>query len=127
MLDAYLDLQRALARDDNRIAGGELSALQGNADSAKKAAGMNAESVELLTRIRTHAHNALLAQDIKTRREEFKQVSAAMIPFVKAHKGGSTTVVEAWCPMAEAGWIQAPGTIANPYYGSEMLTCGSFK
>ena len=29
------------------------------------------------------------------------------------------------CPMAKADWLQKPGETANPYYGSEMLTCGS--
>src|SRR5262249_8255129 len=28
------------------------------------------------------------------------------------------------CPMAKANWLQQTGTTANPFYGSEMLTCG---
>ena len=33
----------------------------------------------------------------------------------------------AFCPMKPGRWLQAAATIANPYYGSEMLTCGVFE
>ena len=33
----------------------------------------------------------------------------------------------AYCPMAKSWWIQKDGTINNPYFGKQMLTCGSFK
>lgn len=28
------------------------------------------------------------------------------------------------CPMNDARWIQKKGVLQNPYYGSDMLTCG---
>ena len=33
----------------------------------------------------------------------------------------------AYCPMADKPWLQKDKDIKNPYYGSAMLTCGSFK
>ena len=33
----------------------------------------------------------------------------------------------AFCPMARKSWIQEDGFISNPYHGSEMLDCGSFR
>jgi hypothetical protein len=32
------------------------------------------------------------------------------------------------CPMVQKPWLQADATnIQNPYFGKEMLTCGSFR
>ena len=33
----------------------------------------------------------------------------------------------AFCPMVNKPWLQKDGPILNPYYGTEMPTCGSFK
>ncbi len=33
----------------------------------------------------------------------------------------------AFCPMVLKPWMQKSGPIRNPYYGSQMLTCGSFR
>ena len=33
----------------------------------------------------------------------------------------------AFCPMVQKPWLQAGTTLQNPYYGSSMLTCGSFR
>src|SRR5258707_1012260 len=30
-------------------------------------------------------------------------------------------------PMVQKPWFQTDGAIENPFYGSEMLSCGSFK
>ena len=31
------------------------------------------------------------------------------------------------CPMAQKPWLQQARTLANPYYGKSMPTCGSFR
>lgn len=31
------------------------------------------------------------------------------------------------CPMLKKDWVQTSETIANPYYGKEMLSCGAIK
>jgi hypothetical protein len=116
------------------IAGIALGAVYGAAFAyiqyfgAKSKGGMDAESNALLTTIRTEANSGLKAGNIEQRRTHFKALSVAMIAFAKKHKGsGTETVAEAWCPMAEGGWLQEGTTLANPYYGAKMLTCGSFK
>lgn len=43
----------------------------------------------------------------------------------KAEKG--ERIIVAFCPMAPGRWLQTETTISNPYYGSEMLTCGVFE
>jgi hypothetical protein len=60
---------------------------------------------------------------IKEARELFKPISAAVIPI--AEKAGNCYIMT--CPMAGADWVQTDATLANPYYGSQMLRCGSIK
>jgi len=42
-----------------------------------------------------------------------------------AEKAGDCLIMT--CPMARADWIQTTATVANPYYGSQMLRCGTIK
>ena len=77
-------------------------------------------------RLEAAAH-AAGGQDLKALRDAFKDVSAAMIEVGKETglpKDAADLQVFR-CPMAKADWLQPPGETANPYYGSEMLTCGS--
>ncbi|MBC6491569.1 hypothetical protein BC349_10955 [Flavihumibacter stibioxidans] len=45
--------------------------------------------------------------------------------------GGGRTLYHAHCPMANnnqgALWLSESMEIKNPYFGSEMLTCGSIE
>lgn len=125
VLDGYLKVQKALAADDDAGAKAALAELataaNTNAGTAPGAAG------PLLTQVAEASKAAADAADMKARREAFKKVSAPMIQLAKAQTGGEKKVAVAFCPMANASWLQQGGTIANPYYGSEMLTCGSFQ
>jgi len=63
------------------------------------------------------------AAKIDDARTAFKGISAAIIPLL-ADAGDHFVMT---CPMAGADWIQSTEAVANPYYGSQMLTCGSVK
>ena len=39
----------------------------------------------------------------------------------------ATRVRVAECPMKQKPWLQEGPDILNPYFGSSMLTCGSFR
>jgi hypothetical protein len=66
------------------------------------------------------------AADIAAMRKAFKPLSAMV-----AKKGAPEGYGVAYCPMADNNtggyWVQKKGDIANPYFGSSMLRCGSFK
>ena len=130
VVGAYVDVQAALAKDDNAGAATSLTALTAllaATTAAKAETTLDAESAAFVATIEAETTAAAAAADIAARRTAMKKVSAAAIPLAKKHPGGSRTLSEAYCPMADASWLQTGTTIANPYYGSEMLTCGSFK
>jgi Protein of unknown function (DUF3347) len=110
-LSAYVPVATALAADD--LAG---------AQSAAK---------ELTCWADCHGDDTLAtatkafttATSLDDARTLFKDISASVIPL--AENDGAHFVMT--CPMAKADWIQTDATVANPYYGSQMLRCGSVK
>ena len=69
-------------------------------------------------------------------REHFKVLSDAVARYVagnyesleaEAGKDKQPIPQKAFCPMAEAVWLQYGDKITNPYYGASMLRCGEFQ
>jgi hypothetical protein len=109
---AYDKVSAALADDD-------LAAAQ--AAAATLACCLKCEDQpELAAKVDAFAKAGSLA-DART---AFKAISAAFVPL--AEKAGADCFIMT-CPMAGADWVQTSATVANPYYGSEMLRCGSIK
>src|SRR5262245_14048228 len=103
----YMDAAAALAADNLEKAKASLDAL------AKESTG----------EMKTLAQAAADTGDIAATRERFKALSA-LATKMELPKDYSV----AFCPMYKGGskWVQKKGTLANPYYGKTMLTCGSF-
>jgi hypothetical protein len=64
------------------------------------------------------------AGSLEAGREQFKKVSALLIPIAK--QSGSAHFVMT-CPMVKADWVQTDRMVANPFHGSEMLRCGMIR
>ena len=71
------------------------------------------------------AETLAAADDIEAAREAFGALSDALIEYTDSVGLGEPKV--AYCPMADRSWIQEDGSIANPFVGTFMLTCGSFQ
>ena len=69
------------------------------------------------------AKNISAAKDIKKQRELFKSLSANTYELTKFSKF-TEPVYYQYCPMQDANWLSKENTIKNPYYGSQMLSCG---
>ncbi len=118
VLQPYVTIQTALAADTLK---GVPEAAEALATIAKSHAGM------LPATLATQAEAVGKAADLKAARAAFKPLSATLITAASAAKEKTGRYYEAFCPMAGAAWIQANKTIANPYYGSSMLTCGESR
>jgi membrane fusion protein, copper/silver efflux system len=68
------------------------------------------------------------ASDLETARKHFLPFSAAAVNFAKeARKENLRQPVKLYyCPMASKPgvWLQTKGPLRNPFFGSEMLSCG---
>jgi Cu(I)/Ag(I) efflux system membrane fusion protein len=69
------------------------------------------------------------SDNIENQRSHFVVLNQNFIPIVKTIKGLNPKVYIQKCPMANnnrgAFWISKDKFISNPYYGEQMLTCGS--
>ena len=63
------------------------------------------------------------AKDLKEARNAFGDLS------ITAEKlaGGQPGYHTFYCPMVKKDWVQQTTTVANPYMGKDMLTCGVEK
>jgi len=66
--------------------------------------------------------------DLAKQRKAFAELTAPMTELAKASPA-STPIYRDHCPMYEGGadWLSREKPIRNPFYGSQMMTCGSVK
>ncbi|MFV8271325.1 DUF3347 domain-containing protein [Flavobacterium sp. GT2N3] len=69
------------------------------------------------------AKNISEAKDIQKQRELFKSLSKNTYELIKVSKF-TDPVYYQYCPMQDANWLSKDNTVKNPYYGSQMLSCG---
>ncbi len=61
-------------------------------------------------------------------RVAFGSLSEALVAYLDTQKlSPGNGVKVAFCPMVLKPWLQKEGAINNPYFGSQMLGCGSFR
>jgi Cu(I)/Ag(I) efflux system membrane fusion protein len=127
LVNAYLTVQARLAADD---LGGAKSAFSAVATSSKPSE--LAVSPELRKRLEQAATSGAAASDIAHARTTFAALSDALLSWL----GGQTNplgdpLTLAHCPMALEGkgsnWLQRGPQLRNPYFGADMLTCGSVE
>ena len=104
---SYMDAATALAADDFDKAKAALTIL------AKESTG----------ELQAKAQAAASTGQIAAMRASFKELSA-----IASKMQLPPDYAVAFCPMYKGGskWVQKKETLANPYYGKSMLTCGNF-
>jgi hypothetical protein len=117
LVDPYLRVQTALAAD-------KVDTVKADAAAIAKAAEALGEPAKPIAGA---AKKLEEAKDLRTARVAFGQLSDAVFAYAKATGASMPSGVKtAYCPMANKSWLQKGDKIQNPYYGSEMLECGSF-
>jgi hypothetical protein len=118
LVNPYLEVQVKLASD-------QFGGVQPQAQAIGAAATALGKDAE---KIVAGAKKLGEAKDIAAARTAFGDVSQALADYAQKTKSGFGPDVKlAYCPMADKPWLQKDKDIKNPYYGSAMLTCGSFK
>jgi hypothetical protein len=118
IIDPYLKIQSALANDS-------MDQVKANAgDIATAAASLGAPAMK----IDMAAVQLTAATELPAARDRFGVLSEAIDAYMTGLKLTPPEGVRvAVCPMVHKPWLQEGSAIANPYYGKEMPTCGSFR
>lgn len=126
----YLELQSRLADDAAKSAHMSLTSLRDRVITAAADT-----TLPESTTMRLHKmHSALLKvgakPDIESDRAVFRTLSEHLLAIEEsAGNPLAQPLSVVHCPMAfndeGADWLQAPGDVANPYFGAAMLRCGA--
>jgi membrane fusion protein, copper/silver efflux system len=133
VFEGYLQIQTALAQDDFAGAKEAFSSMHAvlhmmpteGLDSAAKSLWGATD-----TRIMDVLHPMAIAENLDSTRAYFSDFSQILTEAIENFGiAGDGRVYQFHCPMAKgnqgANWLQSDSSLANPYFGKSMLTCGS--
>jgi copper chaperone CopZ len=126
VFEDYFSLKEALIKGDGKLAAAKSQELLAAITAVKmEALKMDVHMVwmKVLNGLTTDAKSISTTKDIKKQRESFKSLSKSTYELIKVSKLSEPVYYE-YCPMANANWLSKESAIKNPYYGSQMLSCG---
>ncbi|TXK45869.1 DUF3347 domain-containing protein [Pontibacter qinzhouensis] len=132
LVDSYLRLKDALVASSAKTAKAEAEAVLAAAEKIDLAAleGDQKEfAQEKLGEVKQSASRIAAANDIGAQREGLELLSEATFSLTKAFGATDQKLYYQHCPMANnnqgAYWLSSNQEIRNPYFGEQMLKCGS--
>ncbi len=132
VLDAYLAVQKALAKDQSGDAAQAAKTL-GQAVAAVDMSGLKGEAhlawMRDLPPLKKSADALAAAKDLGAQRKAFSALSNSLSAILTVFGSASKTpIIQFRCPMAFDGrgakWLQDSKDTQNPYLGQAMPTCG---
>lgn len=130
----YLKIKNALANDDAKTAanaGKALNKIITSSNSNSLSESQKKKFVPIINGAKKHTE--LIGNNggkIEIQREYFPSLSTNINDLITMF-GSKQKLYQDYCPMYNDGkgayWISETKEIKNPYYGSEMLSCGSLK
>lgn len=128
ILDAYLKLKDALVASNAQEA--QRFAKKGT-EETQKVVGMQMGTKEetYFSMLANHFSAISSESSLSRQRQKFVLLSEQMVKTGNQMQGMGQTIYVQKCPMANknegANWLSLDKEIRNPYYGDDMLTCGS--
>jgi copper chaperone CopZ len=126
VFEDYFLLKEALIKGDGQLAATKSQEFFTAITAVKmEALSMDVHMVwmKVLNSLTADAKSISATKDIKKQRESFKSLSKNTYELIKVSKLSEPVYYE-YCPMADANWLSKESVIMNPYYGSQMLSCG---
>lgn len=130
VFDTYFALKDALVKTDNSAVAVEAKEMTTALSAIKmETLAMDVHMVWMkeMSGLMASATTIAASQDIKLQREIFIPFSKSIYELIKVAKYEVPVYVQ-FCPMANNGkganWLSKENAVKNPFYGSQMLTCG---
>jgi len=133
-IEAYLRLKDALVATDAETAVTQAKAFTNEVEKVSSEE-LTGDALEYWRQQRgaliAHGKNINQSGEVSEQRTQFDFLSQSLIKTVKAFGAAEQTYYVQHCPMAfdweGANWISDVEEIRNPYFGDEMLTCGTVE
>jgi hypothetical protein len=130
VFDNYFSVKDALVKTDGATASTKSTELLSAINAVKMdKLEMDVHMVwmKVVADLKKDAKNIADTKDASKQRDHFMNLSKNMYSLMKISKTDTPTYYQ-FCPMANDGkganWLSKESTIKNPYYGSQMLSCG---
>lgn len=127
VFDNYFSVKDALVKTDVATASSKAAALSSSVsavDMGKLSTEEHTVWMKVMKDLAANAGGIATSKDIAKQREVFAALSKNIYELVKVSKR-NIPIYYQYCPMYKANWLSKENAINNPYYGSQMLTCGS--
>lgn len=132
ILRSYLPLKDALVQSNQQAAQAQAKALLSKiaeADMALLKGDVHNYWMKQAKALTAHTENIVTSEGLSQQRDQFSFLSASLIETIQVLGLKGDTIFVQNCPMAMdnqgADWISLQEEIRNPYFGDQMLTCGS--
>lgn len=130
VFDNYFLLKDALVKTDGKNASVIAKDLASSLNAVKMETLKTEEHLvwmKVMKDLKEDAKNISETEDIKRQRDSFARLSKNMYSLIKVSEV-TEPVYYINCPMFNGGkganWLSKENEIKNPYYGSQMLSCG---
>ena len=130
VFDNYFALKDALVKTDGPMVSEKAAAMLSAIDAIEMGKLKMEEHtvwMKIEKALKTDAQHIKGNKDIEQQRGYFILLSKNMYELIKVSKPAETVYYQ-FCPMANDGkganWLSKENAIKNPYYGSQMLSCG---
>ncbi len=130
LLAKYFDVKNALVKSDAKLTSmqaTELLTAAADVDMTKLPTKVHNVWMNVMKDISSDVKSISQTQDLKRQRMLFSTLSKNMYELMKFSHPANEIYLN-HCPMFNDGngadWLSAESGIKNPYYGSQMLTCG---
>jgi len=130
IFENYFTLTDAFVQSDGKLASTIAEDLLANINSMKMDKLSSVEHavwMKVLSSLRSNTEKIAVTKSIEKQRIAFMDLSANFYDLLKVSKQDYSIYYQN-CPMYSddkgANWLSKENTVKNPYYGSQMLTCG---
>lgn len=130
VFDSYFKVKDALVKTDGTAASTNAKTLFtaiNDVNMDKLSMEVHMAWMKVLENLKEDAEHIADTKDVSHQRDHFNTLSKNMYEILKISKQETPTYYQ-FCPMANDGkganWLSKESAIKNPYYGSQMLSCG---
>ena len=138
LLHGYYGLKDALVASDSGKANAAAIQLAGFSDSLKideikgdSTGAIKETAKSFTTEMSTSARNLLKENSLDGKRRQFETISEILYNLTRTVRYDGEKIYYQYCPMAFnnkcAYWLSNQYAVRNPYFGDEMLECGSVE